>query len=72
MLRVTFADEASRDAFANRFKITTKVDSNQLDIGWHFLQFAKVDNTALDYKEVAVLTAGPSGAQEREFIVKCF
>jgi hypothetical protein len=70
MLRVTFADEASRDAFANRFKITTKVDSNQLDIGWHFLQFAKVDNTALDYKEVAVLTAGPSGAQEREFIVK--
>jgi hypothetical protein len=70
MLRVTFVDEASRDAFADRFKVTTKVGINELDIGWHFLQFAKLDNTATDYKEVAVLTAGPSAAEEREFIVK--
>jgi len=70
MLRVTFADEASRDAFADRFKITSKVDSNQLDIDWHFLQFAKLDDKALDYHEVAVLQSGPSAAQEREFIVK--
>jgi hypothetical protein len=70
MLRVTFVDEASRDAFADRFKITSKVDSNQLDIGWHFLQFAKLDDKALDYHEVAVLQSGPSAAQEREFIVK--
>ncbi len=70
MLRVTFVDEASRDAFANRFKITAKVGSNELDIGWHFLQFAKSDNTATDYKEIAVLTAGPEAAEEREFIVK--
>jgi hypothetical protein len=70
MLRVTFVDAASRDAFADRFKITTKVGGNELDIGWHFLQFAKSDNTATDYKEVAVLTAGPESAEEREFIVK--
>jgi hypothetical protein len=70
MLRVTFADEASRDAFATRFKITTKVDSTQLDIDWHFLQFAKLDDKALDYTEVAVLQSGAGAAQEREFIVK--
>lgn len=70
MLRVTFVDEASRDAFANRFKITTKVDSTQLDIDWHYLQFAKLDDKALDYTEVAVLQSGASAAQEREFIVK--
>jgi hypothetical protein len=70
MLRVTFVDEASRDAFADRFKITTKVETNQLDIGWHYLQFAKLDDKATDYQEVVVLQAGPSAAQEREFIVK--
>lgn len=70
MLRVTFVDEASRDAFADRFKITAKVDSTQLDIDWHYLQFAKLDDKALDYSEVAVLQSGPSAAQEREFIVK--
>lgn len=70
MLRVTFVDEASRDAFADRFKITAKVDSTQLDIDWHFLQFAKLDDKALDYTEVAVLQSGPEAAQEREFIVK--
>lgn len=70
MLRVTFVDEASRDAFADRFKITAKVDSNQLDIDWHFLQFAKLDDKALDYHEVAVLQSGAGAAQEREFIVK--
>lgn len=70
MLRVTFVDEASRDAFADRFQISTKVDDNQLDIDWHFLQFAKLDDKALDYSEVAVLQSGAGAAQEREFIVK--
>jgi hypothetical protein len=70
MLRVTFIDEASRDAFADRFKITSKVDSSQLDIDWHYLQFAKLDAKALDYTEVAVLQSGAGAAQEREFIVK--
>lgn len=70
MLRVTFVDEASRDAFADRFKITAKVDSTQLDIDWHYLQFAKMDDKALDYSEVAVLQSGAGAAQEREFIVK--
>jgi len=67
---VTFVDEASRDAFADRFKITAKVDSTQLDIDWHYLQFAKMDDKALDYSEVAVLQSGAGAAQEREFIVK--
>lgn len=70
MLRVTFADGASRDAFANRFKLSSKVGENQLDIGWHLLQFAKLDSKALDYDEVAVLTAAPGASAEREFIVK--
>jgi len=70
MLRVKFVDSASRDAFADRFKITTKVDTDQLDIDWHFLQFAKLDDKALDYTEVAVLQSGAGAAQEREFIVK--
>lgn len=67
---MTFVDEASRDAFADRFKITAKVDSTQLDIDWHYLQFAKMDDKALDYSEVAVLQSGAGAAQEREFIVK--
>ena len=70
MLRVKFVNSASRDAFADRFKITTKVDIDQLDIDWHFLQFAKLDDKALDYTEVAVLQSGAGAAQEREFIVK--
>lgn len=70
MLRVTFADALSRDAFADRFKLETKVGENQLDIGWHLLQFAKLDDKALDYDEVAVLTASPDANSEREFIVK--
>jgi hypothetical protein len=70
MIRVTFADTASRDAFADRFKLTSKVDQVQLDIGWHLLQFAKVDDKALSYDEVAVLQSGPSAATEKEFIVK--
>lgn len=65
-----FVDSASRDAFADRFKITTKVDTDQLDIDWHFLQFAKLDDKALDYTEVVVLQSGAGAAQEREFIVK--
>jgi hypothetical protein len=70
MIRVTFADTASRDAFANRFKLTTKVDATDLDIAWHLLQFAKLDPTALDYQEVAVLQGGLGAATEKEFIVK--
>lgn len=70
MIRVTFADTASRDAFANRFKLTTKVDLTDLDIGWHLLQFAKLDAKALDYKEVATLQGGLGAAAEQEFIVK--
>lgn len=70
MLRVTFADTASRDAFAERFKIDAKVGEAQLDIDWHFLQFAKLDDKALDYDELAVLTAAPGANSEREFVVK--
>lgn len=70
MLRVTFADALSRDAFADRFKLDSKVGENQLDIDWHLLQFAKLDDKALDYDEVAVLTAAPGANAEREFIVK--
>lgn len=70
MIRVQFADTASRDAFADRFKLDTKVGDTQLDITWNFLQFAKLDDKALDYDEVALLTAGPSAVEEREFIVK--
>ena len=60
-IRVTFADAASRDAFAERFLITDKVGDNQLDIDWHFLQFAKLDDKALDYDDL-------ESNQEHEFI----
>lgn len=70
MIRVNFADKASRDAFADRFKLSSKVGDVQLDIGWNLLQFAKKDDKALDYEEVAVLTSGPSAATEKDFIVK--
>lgn len=70
MIRVTFADTASRDAFADRFKLVHKVEDTQLDIDWHLLQFAKLDDKALDYEEVAVLKSGPDAKAEKEFIVK--
>lgn len=70
MLRVIFEDQASRDAFADRFKLDTKVDDNKLDIGWHLLQFAKLDPKALDYDELALLQASPEANAEREFIIK--
>lgn len=70
MIRVLFKDQASRDAFADRFKLTSKVDADKLDIGWHLLQFAKLDDNATDYEQVVVLQAGPTAAQEHEFIVK--
>lgn len=70
MIRVTFTDTASRDAFADRFKLTSKINDVQLDIGWHLLQFAKAHEKATDYQEVAVLQSGPSAAIEKEFIVK--
>jgi hypothetical protein len=70
MLRVTFADTVSRDAFAERFKIDAKVGDTQLDIEWHFLQFAKLDDKALDYDKLSVLTSSPDASVEAEFIVK--
>lgn len=70
MLRVIFEDQASRDAFADRFKLESKVDDNKLDIGWHLLQFAKLDPKALDYDELALLQASPEANAEREFIIK--
>lgn len=70
MIRVQFADTVSRDAFAERFKLDTKVGDTQLDITWNLLQFAKLDDKAVDYDEVALLTAGPEAVEEREFIVK--
>lgn len=70
MIRATFADTASRDAFASRFKLTQKVGENQLDFNWHLLQFAKLDTKCTDYEELAVLQAGPSAATEKEFVVK--
>lgn len=70
MLRVIFEDQASRDSFADRFKLDSKVDDNKLDIGWHLLQAAKLDPKALDYDELAVLTAAPGANSEREFIIK--
>lgn len=70
MIRVNFADKASRDAFADRFKLDAKVGDVQLDIGWHLLQFAKKDDNALDYEEVVVLQSGSSAKSEKEFIVK--
>lgn len=69
-IRVTFADSESRDSFATRFNIDAKVGENQLDIDWHFLQFAKQDEKALDYDEIAVLTESPDANAEQEFIVK--
>lgn len=70
MIRVTFADTASRDAFADRLKLTSKVDSTQLDMGWHLFQIVKQDEKVVNFHEVAVLQAGPSAATEKEFIVK--
>lgn len=63
MLRVTFKNTAARDLFADRFKITDKVGENQLDMNWHFLQFAKVDDSCTDYDDL-------ESNQEHEFIVK--
>ena len=70
MLRVTFQDQESRDQFASRFNLTTKVDTDKLDITWNLLQFAKIDNAALDYDEIAVLTSGAGASANMEFVVK--
>lgn len=64
MIRVTFADEASRDEFATRFGVSDKVDAKELDIPWNLLQFAKLDDKALDYDDLE------SSNEPREFIVK--
>jgi len=71
MLRVKFADQASRDAFATRFQLESKFGEDELDIGWHLLQFAKLDDKALDYNEIVPLQSDGSGAVlTHEFIVK--
>jgi len=74
MLRVTFKDAISRDHFCSRFKLDTKVGETQADINWHLLQFAKLDDNALDYDEVAFLQAQAAGEDHtpamHEFIVK--
>jgi hypothetical protein len=70
MIRLKFNDTQSRDAFADRFKLDNKVDTAELDVGWHLLQFAKLDTNCIDYNEVAVLTAAPGANAEQEFIVK--
>jgi len=70
MIRLKFANTESRDAFAGRFKLDSKIDADQLDIGWHLLQFAKLDENCVDYDEVAVVTASPGANSEQEFIVK--
>lgn len=64
MIRVTFADEASRDAFASRLGVADKVNSTELDIPWNLLQFAKLDDKALDYDDLE------SSSEPLEFIVK--
>jgi len=64
MIRVTFADQASRDAFADRFGVADKVNSTELDIAWNLLQFAKLDDKALDYDDLE------SSDELLEFIVK--
>lgn len=70
MLRVTFADTLTRDQFADKYKLTSQVGENQLDIGWHLLQAVKLDPNALDYDEIAALTASPEANSLQEFIVK--
>lgn len=74
MLRVTFKDTVSRDKFCSRFNLDTKVGENQADINWHLLQFAKLDDNALDYDEVALLKAQSDGvphdAPTHDFVVK--
>lgn len=74
MLRVTFKDTASRDNFCTRFKLDSKVGEAQADINWHLLQFAKLDDNALDYDEVSLLQAQAAGTEHNpsihEFVVK--
>lgn len=70
MIRLTFKDTQSRDAFADKFKISAKVDDTQLDIGWNFLQFAKNDPDVLDYDQVLLLQGKISDMVPQQFIVK--
>lgn len=70
MIRLTFKDTESRDIFANRFKLTNKIDDVHLDIGWHLLQFAKADPNVLDYEQVLLLQGKISDVVPQQFIVK--
>lgn len=63
MIRVTFDSQESRDKFAERFQLENKVGDTQLDMDWHLIQFAKVDNNCLTYDDLESNT-------ELEFVVK--
>ena len=63
MIRLKFKDAASRDAFADRFKLDGKVDAVELDVEFHFMQFAKLDDNCVDYDDL-------TSNAEQEFIVK--
>lgn len=70
-IRVTFADTASRDAFANRFKLTSAVvDDNKLDVSWHFLNHIKDNSSVVSMEKNTLLKAtGEDQPEEHEFIV---
>jgi len=63
MIRLQFNSIESRDAFATRFNLSSKVNATELDIGWHLLQFAKDDLDCVNY---TILESDG----EQEFIVK--
>lgn len=65
MIRLQFNSPETRDAFADRFKLDSKVGENQLDINWNLLQFAKVDNNCIDYDDLDA-----ANNVQHEFIVK--
>jgi len=59
-IRVKFADAASRDAFAKRFDLVTKVGDDSLDVSWHLMNFLK-DN--------ANITCSVLNSEDHDFIV---
>jgi len=65
MIRLKFNSTEARDSFAERFKLESKVDTIELDIDWHLLQFAKVDSNCLDYDDLDA-----ANNVQHEFIVK--
>jgi hypothetical protein len=66
MLRVTFKDQSTKNSFSDRFpNLCTNVDGtdDKLDIPLNLLQFAKLDDNALDYDDL-------ESNEVREYIVK--